>query len=55
MIYCGWIKVLMLIIVLFYHCSISPRRVMLIGMLSQIVVGNLTGFVTTYGLHVFFR
>lgn len=34
---------------------LSPRRVMLIGMLAQIVCGNLTGFVTTYGLHVFFR
>lgn len=40
---------------IFINCSFSPRRVMLIGMLSQIVCGNLTGFVTTYGLHVFFR
>ncbi|XP_059610465.1 organic cation transporter protein isoform X1 [Phlebotomus argentipes] len=33
----------------------SPRRVMLAGMLSQIICGNLTGLVSSYGLHVFFR
>lgn len=35
--------------------SISPRRVMLIGMLAQIFCGNVTGWVNSYGLHVFFR
>lgn len=35
--------------------SISPRRVMMIGMVSQIICGNLTGLVNSYELHVFFR
>ncbi|XP_037040810.1 solute carrier family 22 member 8-like isoform X1 [Bradysia coprophila] len=34
---------------------ISPKRVMLFGMLAQIFCGNMTGQVSTYGLHVFFR
>ncbi|XP_037951229.1 solute carrier family 22 member 13-like [Teleopsis dalmanni] len=34
---------------------ISPRRLMLIGMVFQIVCGNLTGLVTTFPLHIYFR
>ncbi|XP_068157302.1 solute carrier family 22 member 12 [Drosophila tropicalis] len=34
---------------------ISPRRLMLYGMLGQIFCGNLTGLVDTYQLHVYFR
>ncbi|CAO1398262.1 unnamed protein product [Diamesa serratosioi] len=34
---------------------ISPRRVLLIGMITQILCGNLTGFATIFELHVFFR
>lgn len=34
---------------------ISPRRVMLIGMITQIACGNITGLVNSYELHVFFR
>lgn len=35
--------------------SFSPRGVMMFGMVSQILCGNLTGVVSSYGLHVFFR
>lgn len=28
---------------------------MLFGMISQVLCGNLTGVVSSYGLHVFFR
>lgn len=35
--------------------SISPRRVMIIGMVTQIICGNITGFVPTYWLHAAFR
>ncbi|CAO1388922.1 unnamed protein product [Diamesa serratosioi] len=34
---------------------ISPRRVMLIGMVTQIICGNLTGLVGMFELHMFFR
>lgn len=34
---------------------IEPRQVMLIGMVTQIVCGNLTGWATTFELHIFFR
>jgi hypothetical protein len=34
---------------------ISPRRLMVIGMITQILAGNLTGFAPYYGLHVVFR
>ncbi|KAM8706075.1 hypothetical protein ACLKA7_010374 [Drosophila subpalustris] len=34
---------------------ISPRRLMLLGMLGQIFCGNLTGLVDTYQLHIYFR
>lgn len=33
----------------------SPRNVMLFGMITQIICGNLTGHVASYELHVFFR
>ncbi|XP_055849421.1 solute carrier family 22 member 4 isoform X2 [Episyrphus balteatus] len=33
----------------------SPRNVMLFGMITQIICGNLTGHVSSYELHVFFR
>ncbi|TDG46627.1 hypothetical protein AWZ03_006939 [Drosophila navojoa] len=33
----------------------SPRSVMLFGMITQIFCGNLTGHVSSYELHVFFR
>ncbi|XP_005188240.1 organic cation transporter-like protein isoform X2 [Musca domestica] len=33
----------------------SPRNVMLFGMITQILCGNLTGHVSSYELHVFFR
>lgn len=35
--------------------AIEPRQVMLIGMFTQIVCGNLTGWVTIFELHMFFR
>lgn len=35
--------------------SFSPRYVMLFGMITQILCGNLTGHVASYELHVFFR
>ncbi|XP_017846044.1 solute carrier family 22 member 1 [Drosophila busckii] len=35
--------------------TISPRRLMLLGMLGQIFCGNLTGLVDTYQLHIYFR
>lgn len=35
--------------------SISPRRVMLVGMITQIICGNITGFVPTYWFHAAFR
>lgn len=35
--------------------SFSPKIVMLFGMVAQILCGNLTGVVSSYGLHVFFR
>ncbi|KAH8420773.1 hypothetical protein KR222_004332 [Zaprionus bogoriensis] len=34
---------------------VSPRRLMLLGMLGQIFCGNLTGLVDTYQLHIYFR
>jgi MFS family permease len=34
---------------------IEPRQVMLIGMITQIICGNLTGWATTFELHIFFR
>lgn len=34
---------------------ISPRKVMLTGMLTQMVCGNSAGLVSTYELHVMFR
>ncbi|XP_037807316.1 solute carrier family 22 member 3 [Lucilia sericata] len=34
---------------------ISPRRLMLYGMLGQIMCGNLTGLVTSFALHVYYR
>lgn len=34
---------------------ISPRRIMLIGMILQIVLGILTGYAPTYELHLLFR
>lgn len=34
---------------------IEPRRVMLIGMITQIVCGNLTGLVEIFELHMVFR
>lgn len=34
---------------------ISPRRVMFHGMWSQIILGLMTGYATTYELHLFFR
>ncbi|KAH8250183.1 hypothetical protein KR026_007095, partial [Drosophila bipectinata] len=34
---------------------ISPRRLMLLGMIGQIFCGNLTGLVDTYQLHIYFR
>lgn len=34
---------------------IEPRRVMLIGMFSTILCGNLTGWINIFELHVFFR
>lgn len=37
------------------NCSFSPRSVMLFGMITQIFCGNLTGHVSSYELHVFFR
>ncbi|EDX12281.1 GD20089 [Drosophila simulans] len=35
--------------------KISPRRLMLLGMIGQIFCGNLTGLVDTYQLHIYFR
>ena len=34
---------------------IEPRRVMLIGMITQIVCGNITGHAHTFELHMIFR
>lgn len=34
---------------------IEPRQCMLIGMITQIVCGNLTGWVAIFELHMFFR
>ncbi|XP_065372163.1 solute carrier family 22 member 3 [Calliphora vicina] len=34
---------------------ISPRRLMLYGMLGQIMCGNLTGLVSSFVLHVYYR
>lgn len=34
---------------------IEPRQVMLIGIITQIICGNLTGWATTFELHIFFR
>lgn len=34
---------------------IEPRQTMLIGMITQIVCGNLTGWVNIFELHMFFR
>lgn len=38
-----------------FNFSISPKRLMLLGMFAQIVSGCLTGLVNNYWLHVFFR
>lgn len=35
--------------------SISPKNVMVIGMVAQIVCGNLTGLIKVYEIHVLFR
>ncbi|XP_075146072.1 solute carrier family 22 member 3-like [Haematobia irritans] len=35
--------------------SIRPKHLMLIGMIGQIICGNLTGLVSTFILHVFYR
>lgn len=35
--------------------SISPRYLMLIGMITQIILGCSTGLVDNYNLHMFFR
>lgn len=34
---------------------IEPRRIMLIGMITQILCGNLTGWINIFELHIFFR
>ncbi|KAJ6649670.1 Organic cation transporter-like protein [Pseudolycoriella hygida] len=34
---------------------VSPRRIMLSGMVAQIFLGPLTGYAPTYELHLFFR
>lgn len=34
---------------------IEPRQCMLIGMITQIICGNLTGLVNIFELHMFFR
>jgi hypothetical protein len=34
---------------------IEPRRVMMIGFITQIVCGNLTGWINIFELHIFFR
>lgn len=39
----------------FVDYRVSPRRVMLIGMISQIFLGPLTGYAPTYELHLLFR
>lgn len=35
--------------------SLSPRNVMLVGMITQIISGCLTGLVNNFGLHILFR
>lgn len=35
--------------------SIEPRKVMLTGMITQIICGNLTGWINIFELHIFFR
>ncbi|XP_055389077.1 solute carrier family 22 member 3-like [Condylostylus longicornis] len=35
--------------------KLSPKRVMILGMICQIICGNLTGLVNTFMLHIFFR
>ncbi|XP_073819662.1 solute carrier family 22 member 19-like [Musca autumnalis] len=35
--------------------SVSPKSLMLYGMIGQIICGNLTGLVSTFVLHVFYR
>lgn len=47
--------VISLINISIFIYSISPRRIMLIGMITQIICGNLTGLVTIFEVHVFFR
>lgn len=37
------------------HFSLSPKRVMFIGMICQIVCGILTGAIKIYWIHVLFR
>ncbi|XP_055904665.1 solute carrier family 22 member 3 [Eupeodes corollae] len=34
---------------------LSPRKLMLVGMIGQIICGNLTGMMSTFSLHVVFR
>lgn len=43
------------IVTTFMMKSIEPRVCMLIGMITQIVCGNLTGLVNIFELHMFFR
>lgn len=38
-----------------FRYSVSPKNVMVVGMLSQIVCGNLTGIIKIYEFHVCFR
>ena len=40
---------------LILNFSISPRNVMLIGMVSQILVGSVTGLLTSLEIHMLFR
>ncbi|XP_059217738.1 steroid transmembrane transporter SLC22A24 [Stomoxys calcitrans] len=35
--------------------SVSPKRLMLYGMIGQIICGNMTGLVSTFMLHVYYR
>ncbi|XP_061394449.1 solute carrier family 22 member 3-like [Musca vetustissima] len=34
---------------------VSPKRLMLYGMIGQIICGNMTGLVSTFVLHVYYR
>lgn len=39
----------------FIFFSLSPRNIMLVGMILQIISGCLTGMVNKFTLHIFFR